>query len=213
MIAAALLSILAAGGDGLLELPDFLRQDSPAEKKTQEETPKLDEPHRWDRSMALDLYRLEAGARVNFLAFSPNYDIDPTIGGSLLVRAPMPALSPRADPQGEYFGLFAEVTVAGIDRDLDFPVEHTSGTATFVVVGLDYTFDAGERSILRGQAGVLYAEYGDVSLLHDGWGVELGGLAGFRISDRLWFTASPETYLGSSWSIVYVASFGLQYSF
>ena len=92
-------------------------------------------------SRFIDFRWLDLELRVGLAVFSEDYKFDPSPAVSLLFRAPLTCMSPDSDPDGEYFGVYVDLSVIpGLDRDLDPAATEPKGTGTLISLGMDYTF-------------------------------------------------------------------------
>ena len=206
----AFLLALAQADDPLpreLALED--RQDP-----TQEKYPPLEPPAAAAaQDRFLDLDWLEFTPAIGFSVYSSKYLADPSPALSLIVRAPMPWLSPASDPKGEYFGLFAEAAFMTIDRDLSPTVDHRKGLASFFMLGPDFSILRDSTWILVARGGLLYAHYGSIADLNSGFGAMLGASVGLQISGKTGLVYSPELLFGKSGTMVFLNTLGLSIQF
>ncbi len=161
----------------------------------------------------IDLDWLEITPAIGFSVYSSKYLSDPSMALSITVRAPMPWLSPRGDPGGEYFGLFAEASFMTIDRDMSPSVDHRKGLASFFAAGPDFSILRDSTWILMGRAGLLYAYYGSIADLSSGFGGMAGLSAGLQLSGKTGLIYSPEVLFGKSGSVVFLNTFGVTIQF
>ncbi len=177
------------------ERPAAPRQEEPAPKPgvraEPEPAPKLrDDPG----GGLLDLDWLELHARLGIAMFGDDFRIDPTFQITLLAHAPMPWLSPASDPGGDYFGVFAGVTlIPGVERDLNPAPSGADGSITLFQAGVDYTFLRDQSFYLTVEAGGQYAFYGGIEGLSDGLGVVAGVNGGVHIGSGLTMGLALET--------------------
>jgi hypothetical protein len=213
---AGLIAFLGAAQDAPLPREMALDESSPkgAQEPSQERHPPAEPaPQAVSERPVVDLDWLELTPGVGFAVYSSNYRADPAPEASLLAHAPLPWLAPAGESNKEYFGVFFEAAFATIDRDLSPTVSHRSGVSSFFTLGLDYSFIRDNRWILVGRVGVLYAYYGGVADLKDGFGPMVGGTAGLQLSGALALTYSPELLIGGSGSLVFLNTFGLLIQF
>lgn len=215
-----LAAILAAGVAAQTDdLPVRLTLDSPRVERFQEEQPPQDplqEPEPLEEEEGapfVDFDWLEAGPRLGFAVFSEDYETDPSFSASFLARAPMPWLSPSSDPEGEYFGLFAEIGFTTVDRDIEPDLDEPDGVVLFVTVGVDYTVVRNETWLLLAQAGAGYIHYGGVTDLNDGIAPVVALTAGVNLSTGFTVTYSPEILFGNAGDTIFLNSVGLMIDF
>lgn len=161
----------------------------------------------------VDLDWLELTPGIGMAVFSPNFRADPAPCLSIRAHAPMPWLNPASDPIGEHFGLFAQAQFATIARNLSPTVQHRRGVATFLSIGADYSFVRDGTWIMLARAGVMYAHYGGIADLRNGFGPLVGATAGLQLSGKLALTYSPELIFGDSGSLVFLNTLGLVIQF
>lgn len=161
----------------------------------------------------IDFEWLEFEPRVGLAIFTGDFKIDPTAHFSLLLRAPMPWLSPGSDSAGDYFGIWGELTVLpSVERDLNPPPDDNSGTVFFFNLGLDYTFLRNQSLVLMGQLGVQYALWGGIADMSDGLGGVVGLDAGFYLGSGLSATLGTQAVRAEEDQILLV-SLGLLVEF
>lgn len=144
----------------------------------------------------VDVEWLEIGARAGFAVFSEDFETDPAPSLALSARAPMPWLSPASAPDAEWFGLFAEVALAPVAREVEPGLEDPDGLAWFLTAGLDFTVVRDGTWLLMLQAGPQYQAYGGISDLDDGFAAQVGARAGLDLSRGLSLSFSPELAFG-----------------
>lgn len=141
----------------------------------------------------VDFDRLEIGLRGSILVFSDDFEADPEAGGGVYLRAPMPWIS--RDLLGlseDDVGIFADLTMSVIDRDLTPEPKNPDDTLFFAGAGLDYTIVEDDTFLLRVQISFQYVNFGGVTDLDDGFAFRPGVLAGLRLADWLSVTVNPE---------------------
>lgn len=198
-----LLLLVLAQADGL---PRSLQQEEPVPRPDARTAAPPSAP-------VVDLEWLEITPGAGFAVYSSKYRSDPAPAFVLSARAPLPWLSPADDPKGEYFGIFAEAAFMTIDRDLSPSVDHRSGLASFLSLGLDYSILRDSTWILLARGGLLYAYYGDVADLESGIGFMVGASAGIQLSGKIGLTYSPELLFGKSGSLVFLNTLGVTIQF
>lgn len=191
-------------------LPRAMALQEPA----QDPAPPLEPPAAPQGDPALvDLDWLELHPGIGFAVYSDEYLADPGAALTLLAHAPLPWLSPASDPTGEYFGVFASVSFATIDRDLSSTVDHRKGTALFASIGMDYSLVRDGTWIVLARAGLLYAYYNDIADLNSGPGFMAGLTAGIQITGKMGLTYSPDFLFGDSGSLIVINTLGLLIQF
>ncbi|HLY11112.1 MAG TPA: hypothetical protein VKW04_17550 [Planctomycetota bacterium] len=235
LIEAMLLLGLAAGPDDAADpRPDGVRAEALAdlERRIGEvgevgespEAPQQEDqtPHRPDTTVPpvegsgtplLDFDWLELHLRAGMALFSKDYHINPSPAFVLEGRAPMPWLSPSSNPDGDYFGAFAELAFASIKRTIQPQVAKPSGAMMSLAAGVDYTFFRNTTWLILLRAGFEYTTYGGVTDLKDGIGPMVGLTAGWQLTRSVSITVSPEYILGGSGSSTIVGTVGVGIDF
>lgn len=145
------------------------------------------------------------------LHYSGDFEADPDFCAGVLYRVPMPALPT------ENFGIFVQGAAAHIDRDIPEYYENRDGIFYTFTAGVDFTIARGKNLFLTAQLGAVYAAYGDIKGVDDGWGVHLGLMGGlrttfFRPDSKVYITYNPQMAIdGSDWFVVH--ALGLLFAF
>jgi len=111
------------------------------------------------------------------------------------------------------FGIFAGITVSGIDRDTDPELEDPSGTLVFACLGMDYTFLKDETFLLRGQVGLEYGYFGGVTDLDDGVAALFGAVFGVNLGGGIWVSYSPQLAVADAGNLIFFNSLGVVIEF
>jgi hypothetical protein len=209
MMMGPVFALALASGAGLDGLPRRIADGA----RRQETPPSLPAERPGKASPFIDWDWLEVQPRVGLVAYSEDYEADPSWSAGVLARAPLPWLSPGSDPRGEYFGVFAEIAVAGIDRDLDPAPDDSSGVLVLGAVGLDFTILRTSTWMVLVQAGPQYVSFGGVSDLEDGFGGMAGLSLGFSPAEGVSLTLGPEVWFGRAGDRIYLASLGAMIHF
>lgn len=162
---------------------------------------------------ALDLGWLELYPRIGFAAFGPKYHVDPSFFFGVAARAPMPWLSPSSNPHGEYFGLFVELDVSVIKRDIFPKLEKDSGPIFMLGFGLDYTIYRSESWLLMVEAGAHYINFGGITDLTNGLTPMAGIITGITVSPGVSLTLMPELVFPKTGDYIMMISLGLGWEF
>jgi hypothetical protein len=186
------------------DLPRSLAQEPPKQDPLRTDPITTPAPHGF-----VDFEWLELTPSAGFAVYSSKYLADPAPAFSIRAHAPMPWLSPKSDPKGDYFGLFAEAAFATIDRKMSPSVADRSGVCMFVSAGVDFSFLRDPTWILTARAGGLYAHYNNIADLKSGLGPMVGATIGVQLSGRLALTYSPEVVFGESGSTIFFNTLGL----
>ena len=160
----------------------------------------------------VDFSGLEAKTWAGMVMYSEDFESDPMPAGGLVLRAPMPWLSPADDPEGDYFGLFVHFTGTRLDRDLDF-LEKASGTVFLFGVGIDYLLSESPSMNLRAQLGIQYEMFGDVWDTDDGFATVLGLAGSLRLGSGVQLSITPQAYIADAGDWISALQFGLTFKF
>ena len=215
VLTLAAIGAAPAWAQDALGLPRSLSQEPKTEpaKPTQEQAQPKPQGQETSGSEFLDLHRAELGVHVGVLAFASDYESSAQFGGGVLLRAPMPWFSRDVcGMEKDNFGLFLDLTVASIKRDIDI-LEKKSGTLLFVALGMDCNFYEDETFRFQAQLAIQYGYFGGVTDLHNGF-APLIGLAGrINVDKGIGITFNPQFGLGDSGDFVFFLNVGAQIDF
>ncbi len=208
-LAAALALALPVGeGDVPSGLPRSLAQEEQPQPRPQEPAPAAGDAHD-----VFDFGRVQAAARIGFIAFSTDFESDPQFVAGLGARVDWLWMS--RDVLGfdrDAIGLYADLSFSRIDRDLDFLDEH-AGTCVFFGFGVDFTAFEDETFFIRGQAGLQFGYFGGVDETDSGVAGVLGLDAGVKVAENMAIVFNPQIAFGNGGDQVYFINFGFQYRF
>ena len=166
-----------------------------------------------EETPALDLGWFELYPRIGFASFSSKYHVDPSFFFGVAARAPMPWLSPSTNPHGEYFGLFVELDVSVIKRNIFPKLEKDSGPIFMLGFGIDYTIYRSESWLLMVEAGAHYINFGGVTDLTNGLTPMAGIIGGITVSPGVSLTLMPEIAYPRTGDYIMMLSLGLAWEF
>lgn len=155
----------------------------------------------------IDFGRSEANLFAGAVGFSDDFFADPSLSGGLLYRAPAPIV-PLSN-----VGVFGELVVSTLDRNILPKPSTASGTILFLGVGADYTFFRNEDWFLTGQGGLMYGNFGGITDLDDGISALVGVAGGINIESGFWLTYNPQIALAGTDLFVVFHNFGIQIEF
>jgi len=205
--------------EALADLERRIGPDSETPAKPQQEDPRPQRPDgpvqapEGSSTPWIDFEWFELHVRAGMAIFSKEFHIDPSPAFVIEGRAPMPWLSPSSNPDGDYFGAFAELGFATIKRTIQPAVDKPSGAMISLTVGMDYSIIRNTTWILIVRAGLQYVTYGGVTDLKDGIGPMVGLTAGITISRSVSITLSPEYIMGGSGDNVILGTLGVGIDF
>lgn len=194
--------------------PDGAPEEAPQQedqKTPHPETPAA--PAQEAGSPIIDFDWLELHVRAGMAMYSKDFHINPSPAFVLEGRAPIPWLSPSWNPDGDYFGAFAELAFASIKRTIQPSVSKPSGVSMSLAVGADYSLIRSMTWMILVRAGLEYTTYGGVTDLKDGIGPMAGITAGWTVSRSITITVSGEYILGSSSSSTILGTVGVGIGF
>ena len=197
-----------------------LRDEEPAPAKRAAQEAEKQEPPvpapreaRQDETPSIDFSWLELYPRIGIAAFGSKYHVSPSACFGVAARAPMPWLSPSSNPHGEYFGLFAELDVSVIKRDIFPKLDKASGPILMVGFGVDYTIYRSESWLLMVEAGVHYVHFGGITDLTNGMTPMFGLIGGISVSRGLSLSLSPEIEYPKTGDYIMMMTLGLVWEF
>lgn len=161
----------------------------------------------------IDVGRLALIPQLSFLFFSGDFESDPKFGGGFSLHAPMPWFSREVvGLDHDDFGLLLDLTVSGIDRDIDL-LEDPSGNVWFVTTGMDYAFWGNETFGAEAQIGLQYGDFGGVTDLDNGFALMAGLRGRARIARGIHAIVDSQIGFGNSGDDIYFLKFGVQIDF
>jgi hypothetical protein len=175
--------------------------------------PSLDPEQQEGELPFIDLDWLEINPRLGITVFSEDYFIDPSFSLSFLAHAPVPFLAPPSNPSGEYFGIFAELSITPIQRTIEPELDTPDGIMILATLGIDYTIYRDQTWLFMLQAGFQYGTYGGVSDLLNGFSPIVGLVTGANLSKGLKVSYSPEYVIGQAGDYILLNFFGLVFEF
>jgi hypothetical protein len=166
-----------------------------------------------EETPSIDFSWLELYPRLGIAAFGSKYHVNPSACFGVAARAPMPWLSPSSNPHGEYFGLFAELDVSVIKRDIFPKLEKDGGPIFMIGFGVDYTIFRNESWLLMVEAGVHYVNFGGITDLTNGLTPMFGLITGISVSRGLSLSLSPEIEYPKTGDYIMMLTLGLVWEF
>ena len=192
----AMLAAPAEDAHEPLELPARMNFWAERQGRQSQQTPFIDFSH------------FEMGGFAGIVAFSSDFEADPTWVAGITARVPVPGIPGN-------WGIFAEAFISHITRDLPFYYQHRAGSWFGVEIGADYTFVRDDVWYLRAQAGMLYANWNNVNALDNGIGILLGAQIGFywiKHNPNAVVTITPQfSYDGSNWLGFFTVGFSYDF--
>ncbi len=180
-------------------------------EKHRPETP-LDPPQSKEAAV-LDFNWLELQPRVGLAVFSKDYHIDPSAAFGVLARVPIPWLSPSSNPDGDYFGLFTQLDIAVVKRNIEPKLDKDAGPVMFLAVGIDYSLYRDETWMIMVAGGIQYGFFGGITDLIDGFAPIAALRLGVTVSRSVSLTFSPEYCMGQKGDSIILALVGAQIGF
>lgn len=155
----------------------------------------------------IDFSRSELDLFGGAVGFSDSFFADPSYSGGVLFRAPAPIMPVSG------VGVFGELILTSMDRNIEPEPASSSGTILFLGVGADYTFLRNEDFMLLGQAGLMYGNFGGITDLDDGISGLVGVAGGINIDKGFWVTYNPQIAVAGSDAFVVFHNFGVLIEF
>lgn len=214
-------SVDAIRVEALADLERRVGSDAVVEKKPQQEDPK---PQRPDTPLPppqpedsgtpfFDWDWLELHVRVGVAKFSKQFHINTSPAFAIAGRVPITFLAPASNPEGDYFGLWAQLEGASIKRTIEPQVDKPSGVMMSLGVGADYTIIRNSTWLVMVKAGLVYVTYGGVTDLKDGIGPIVGVEAGLALTRSVNIILAPEYIMGGSGDSIIVGTLGVTIDF
>lgn len=195
--------------------PDEADRDDPAQDedaKPRQTEPPPGAPSGPSQSL-IDLGWLELYPRAGLAIFSSRYHINASPCVEIEARAPIPWLSPSSNPDGDYFGAFAQLNVAEIKRTIQPKLAKASGLMASIALGMDYTVYRDDLWLLMVRLGFQYTNYGGVTDLKDG-GQAVGGLTGgISLTRSIMLTLTPEIVYAKTGDYILMGLLGVAIEF
>jgi hypothetical protein len=156
---------------------------------------------------------LELYPRAGLALFSSKYHIKGSPCLEIEARAPIPWLSPESNPEGDYFGGFAQLNMAMIKRTIQPKLAKASGIMSSLALGLDYSVYRDETWLLMARLGFQYTNYGGVTDLKDGGQAVMGITAGLNLSRSILLTITPEIVYAKTGDYILMGLAGIAVEF
>jgi hypothetical protein len=188
-------------------------------EKPQQEDPRPQRPQEplapppQEGSKIIDFEWMELIPRVGLAAFSPKYHINASPTFEIEARAPLVLLSPSSNPDGDYFGVFAQLNVTSIKRTIEPTLDKPSGMMASLGFGIDYTFFRNDTWLLLARLGLEYTTYGGVSDLKNGGQVMIGLTTGLSLSRSMVLTVTPEVMYAKTGDYLLLGLVGIAVEF
>jgi hypothetical protein len=161
----------------------------------------------------LDLGWVELYPRAGIAEFSSKYHINASPCLEIEGRAPIPWLSPASNPEGDYFGAFAQLNLAMIKRTIQPKLAKPSGIMASLALGLDYTLYRDSTWLWMARLGFDYTNYGGVTDLKSGGQALAGMTGGVSLSRSLLLTVTPEILYAKTGDYILMGLLGIAIEF
>jgi len=157
----------------------------------------------------IDFKNLELGGFAGVVSYSSAFKARADYVLGVSSRVPAPGI-----PLGDW-GIWAELYLSHIKRDLPFFYPDKVGNWFGLDAGLDYTFHKDSIFFVRGQAGVVYAYWNRIQSIDNGIGGMLGAEVGFfwiRGIDKAVLTINPQfNFDGKNYFIFIPVGFSVRF--
>jgi len=161
----------------------------------------------------VDFEWLELQPRIGMAIFSKDYHINPSAAFGVLARVPITWLSPSSNPDGDYFGLFAQLDISVVKRNIEPKLDKPSGPVMFMAIGIDYSIYRDETWMVMLAGGIQYGFFGGITDLIDGFAPIIALRLGVTVSRSVSLTFSPEYCMGQNGDSIILALVGAQIGF
>ena len=190
--------------------PDRHQQEEPLDGLPQE----MELSREKQGSPFVDLRWMDLEIRAGLAVFSEDYKIDPSPAVSFLLRAPLTCLSPDSDPDGEYFGVYADLAfLPRLDRDLDPEPADPTGTGLLISMGMDFTFVRNQSLLLLVRGGGQYGTYGGITGMLEGFAPVVGLETGLDLGPGMSLTLSSDIVFAGAGDTILLTYLGLLIEF
>lgn len=199
-----------AAGEGAEERKERRQQEDPKPQRPEQpvQAPVADEGRPW-----IDFEWLELHARVGIAMFGKDYHIDPSPIIQIEARAPVTLIAPSDNPDGDYFGVFAQLDAAPIKRTIEPSVDKPSGVMLALTIGADFTILRNSTWMILVRGGIQYATYGGVTDLNDGMAPVVGLTAGVAVARGVAITVSPSYIMVEKGNSIIIGTVGVEIDF
>jgi hypothetical protein len=155
----------------------------------------------------------EVGVHIGAVVFSGDFEADPEFSAGITGRAALPWFSKTLLGMEDRaaFGLFVDLTVSAISRDIPV-LEEPDGTLIFFTIGLDYSVYRDETFVVRPQMGLQFGHFGGVTDLDNGLAFVLGVEGGVTFAEGFRAVFIPQLAIGDG-DTVFFLNLGVVYSF
>ncbi len=154
----------------------------------------------------VDFAKTEVELLLGVAVYSGDFESSAQPCAGLRVCIPTPGVMKK-------LGGFAEVLVSTLDRDIE-GLETSKGEVLFLGFGADYDLVNETKRYVRGQLGGMYIDFGSVTATESGFAFLFGAEAGWRISRKIWLSASPHLCFSpdtSDYILLLTAGFQLEF--
>ncbi len=189
--------------------PDAAQQEDPKPQHPQEPLA----PPAQESSSLVEWDWWELIPRAGLAFFSGKYHINASPAIEIEARAPVTFLAPASNPDGDYFGVWAQINMAPIKRTIVPTLAKASGLMASLGLGVDYTILRDDTWLLLARLGLEYTTYGGVTDLNDGGQVVVGFTAGLSLSRSIVLTATPEIMYAKTGDYILLGMVGLALNF
>jgi hypothetical protein len=130
----------------------------------------------------IDFDKMELGAIAGVVKYSSDFQAGISYVAAVTTRVPVTGISLGS------WGLWAELMMAYVNRNLPFFYTNKAGTWFGASLGADFTIVSGEVAFLRAQLGAMFAYWNGVVSLGNG----IGGVAGLQLGFH-WIRGNEKT--------------------
>jgi hypothetical protein len=191
------------------DLPRSLQQEEPPPRPQAPVPPKA--PGQANDPEVLDFDASALDGHLGFVDFSSKFKGHARFSGGVQYRVPSPLLSSICDTDPERIGVFLDLSVSSISRDI--PSTDKSGTLLFVTLGTDAAFYKDEDWDFRGQIGVQYGYFGGVEGLKNGVAALVGLRGALNLGEGIWLVLNPQFAIAKQSNTIFFLNVGAEIKF
>jgi hypothetical protein len=192
------------------DLPRSLQQEEPP-PRPQAPTPPQPQAE-GENPDVLDFSKSALDGHVGFLKFSSKFKDNGKFVGGIQYRVPSPLLSSICDTDPERIGVFLDLSVSSIDRDIPSTFDK-SGMLLFATLGADAAFYKDEDWDFRGQVGVQYGYFGGVDGLDNGIAFLIGLRGALNVGEGIWIVLNPQFAIAKQSNNIFFLNVGAEIKF
>jgi len=193
------------------DLPRSLQQEEKPPRPEAPVPPKPEQAEGGDPDV-LDFSKSALDAHLGFAKFSSKFKDNGAFVGGIQYRIPSPLLSSIVDTDPERIGVFLDLSVSSINRDIPSTFDK-SGMLLFATLGTDAAFYKDEDWDFRGQVGVQYGYFGGVDGLDNGIAFLVGLRGALNLGEGIWLVLNPQFAIAKDSNNIFFLNVGAEIKF